>query len=481
MASNGEAIRRWLSPIIHLSNNWISTAGIGFVTTATVLFLFLLPSTLEADVQHPYLGIASFLFLPAVFFLGLGLIPLGIWLRYRREKAREGTKFRLVPAQPGDVRRLVVFVLAMTGVNIVLGSVLTYRAVEYMDSVAFCGKACHTVMKPEYTAYQNSPHSRVGCVQCHIGPGASWFVRSKLSGLGQVFAVTFNTYPRPIPTPVENLRPARETCEACHWPQKFGADRLRIITSYADDETNTRTRTVLLMRIGGGGGRAEPSIHGAHLGPGVQISYWYTDDKRQVIPRVEYHNSLTGRTTLYATAGSTAGGTRRVMDCVDCHNRPTHTFEMPNAAVDRAMAAGLISPSLPFVKKEAVDLLQKTYSSDEQAAREIRAGLERFYREKYPQVFAKQAAEIRAAADATAAIWSRNVFPDMNVTWGVYPNNIGHMQYPGCFRCHDGEHTAANGQAITQDCNTCHVLLAQDEPSPKILEELGLAEPSPEK
>ena len=187
--------------------------------------------------------------LPAPFFAGLILIPLGIWLKRRREQ-RTGIYPAGFPGpaleQPGTAQA-GLFHLFTTVVNIVIASQLSYGAVNYMDSVTFCGKTCHTVMQPEYTAYQDSPHSRVECVKCHIGPGASWFVRSKLSGVGQVFAVTFNTYPRPIPTPVHNLRPARETCESCHWPQKYGEDRIQVISKFAEDETNSH-QTVLLMR-----------------------------------------------------------------------------------------------------------------------------------------------------------------------------------------------------------------------------------------
>lgn len=482
MPEESAAWRKWLSPVIHLSGNWISRVGIGMVTTATVLFLFLLPSTLQADVQHPYLGIAAFLVLPGLFFAGLALIPLGIWLRLRRER-RAGVcpvKLEDLPARAGELRRLITFIIVMTVINIGIGGVLTYRAVEYMDSVSFCGKVCHTVMQPEYTAYQGSPHSRVECVACHIGPGASWFVRSKLSGLWQVYAVTANIYPRPIPTPIENLRPARETCEACHWPEKFGADRLRILPKYSDDETNTLTKTVLLMKIGGGR-RSGRGIHDAHLGPGVSISYWYTDEKRQEIPRVEYKNSTTGRTTLYASEGAPAGGIMRQMDCMDCHNRPTHAFEMPDTAVNHAMADGRIPADLPFVKKQVVELIQKEYGSQEEAARAIPAALEQYYQTQYPAVYAAKPAQVRRAGEGAAAIWARNVFPHMRVTWGTYTNNIGHTEFPGCFRCHDEAHTSADGRAITQDCNACHQLLAMEEPAPKILEELGLEDAAPQK
>jgi hypothetical protein len=328
-------------------------------------------------------------------------------------------------------------------------------------------------MQPEYTAYQNSPHSRVECVKCHIGPGAGWFVRSKLSGVGQVFAVTFNTYPRPIPTPVHNLRPARETCEACHWPQKYGEDRVRVISKFADDETNTETKTVLLMKIGGGNGGI--GIHGTHLGPGVTIRY-ASDESRQNISLVEYSRPGAAATVYAAKDAKTDPPALRVMDCMDCHNRPSHTYELPDRAVDRALAAGLISPALPFAKKKAVEILKVTYQSRDEAAQRIPAAFESYYQQSYPAVWSQRQREVKATAQQVLAIYDRNVFPAMNVIWGKYPNNIGHTDFPGCFRCHDGEHAAKTGSPISNDCNACHNLLSMDEANPKVLTDLGITE-----
>ncbi len=468
----------WLAPVVYLSKNWISRIGVAVVTTAAVLWLFLLPASIRGEVQHPYIGILAFLMLPGLFFLGLFLIPLGIWLHLRAERSAGRTPtYSPLTLRTPELRQLVVFIGITTFVNIVIGSQVSYRAITYMDSVSFCGRTCHTVMQPEYAAYQNSPHSRVECVACHIGPGASWFVQSKLSGLGQVVAVTFNTYPRPIPTPVRNLRPARETCEACHWPQKFGADRLRIIPKYADDEPNTLTRTVLLMRISGQHDR--PGIHGAHLGPGVSISYNPSDESRQSIPRVEYRNAATGRSAVYTASDAKPESLRnlpvRVMDCMDCHNRPTHTFQLPERAVDNAMAAGEIPPTLPFIKKTAVEALRKEYRTQNEAGAAIPASIAKYYQAAYGAVWTARRSEVEGAGKAVLAIYNRNVFPEMRVKWGSYPNNLGHMDFPGCFRCHDGAHSAPGGQSIANDCNTCHQTLAMDEAAPKILEDLGLA------
>ena len=465
-----------MSPIVHLSNNWISLAGVVLVTTATVFWLFLLPITLRGETENPYIGILAYLTIPAPFFLGLFMIPMGIWLKRRRE-GRTGIR----PIDTGglrwsnpELRRLVYFVGITTVANIAIASQLSYGAVNYMDSVTFCGQTCHTVMQPEYMAYQNSPHSRVECVKCHIGPGASWFVRSKLSGVGQVFAVLLNTYPRPIPTPVHNLRPARETCEGCHWPQKYGEDRLRVITKFAADETNTPSKTVLLMKIGGGNNGI--GIHGTHLGPGVQIHY-YSDESRQNISVVQYQTP-DGKSVEYAApdAKPDRSAPPRLMDCMDCHNRPSHTYDLPEKAVDREMTAGLISPTLPFAKKKAVEILKTSYGSREDAARRIPAAFAAYYQQAYPAVWSQRQADVKASGNQVLAIYDRNIFPAMNVTWGKYPNNIGHEDFPGCWRCHDSSHTAKSGAAITQDCSACHNILAQDEKDPKVLKDLGVTE-----
>src|ERR1022692_20255 len=293
--------RGWLSPLIHLSNNWISLVGVVLVTTTTILWLFLLPVTLKGDTENPYMGMLAFLTIPGPFFGGLILIPLGMWLKRRREgdTGIYPPEFPTPTWSNPELRRLVYFIGATTVANVVIGSQLAYSAVNYMDSVSFCGKTCHTVMEPEFTAYQGSPHSRVECVKCHIGPGAGWFVRSKLSGVRQLFAVALHTYDRPIPTPVHDLRPARETCETCHWPQVYGGDRLKVISNFAADEGNTATKTVLFIHIGGANGTK--GIHGMHMGPGVRILYAASDEKRQTIPWVEYRDAA-GKATAYSAS-----------------------------------------------------------------------------------------------------------------------------------------------------------------------------------
>jgi hypothetical protein len=229
------------------------------------------------------------------------------------------------------------------------------------------------------------------------------------------------------------------------------------------------------MKIGGGNHGI--GIHGTHLGPGVAIRYAATDEQRQNIPWVEYNGP--GRKTLYATPDAKpdgGGAPIRLMDCMDCHNRPAHSYDLPDRGVDKAMAAGSMSPALPFAKKKAVEILKAAYTSREEAEQKIPAAFVKYYQDSYPAIWAQRQSEVTASAKEVAAIWDRNIFPEMKVNWGAYPVNVGHTDFPGCFRCHDGSHAAKDGKSISQDCNACHNLLAMDEANPKVLTDLGIVE-----
>ncbi len=377
------------------------------------------------------------------------------------------------------VRRTLEWVALATVINLLIIGTASYRGVEYMDSTSFCGTTCHQVMDPEYTAYQNSPHARVACVECHIGPGAGWFVRSKLSGLRQVVAVTFHTYSRPIPSPVKYLRPARDTCEHCHWPQRFTGDKFLVNTSYKDDEKNTPQTDVLLLKVGGHGWQGSVGIHGRHLADAARIRYISTDAERQTIP-VVYYTDDKGKTTEFVSSDAKAtqqqldNGEHRVMDCIDCHNRPTHAFDLPDNAVDKRMSLGRISPELPYIRKKAVEVLKVNYPSREIAKQSITDEINNFYRTNYPQIYQTRRSLVQQAGEEVSGIYLRNIFPDMHVAWGTHPSNLGHNDSPGCFRCHDGSHTSADGQTITNDCSACHQVLAAGEENPKILTDLGM-------
>jgi hypothetical protein len=475
-------VRDWARLLFYFSQNTLSLIGVVLTTSSAITLIgfwiydFILPGP-----PHPYVGILLFLLLPGIFVLGLLLIPVGILLR--RRKLRDAGElphvYPEIDLKISMVQNSFLFISGATLLNVLIFSFASYKGVSYMDTTTFCGQTCHTVMAPEFSAYQNSPHSRVECVECHIGPGVGWFVRSKLSGLRQVIAVTFHTYSRPIPSPVKYLRPARDTCEHCHWPQRFSGDKFILKTNYKDDEKNTPMTTALVMKIGGRASSGSVGIHGRHSDDGSRIHYISTDGRRQVIP-VVYYTDDKGKTVEYVSTDIKVSkqelekGEQRTMDCIDCHNRPTHAFELSANAVDLRMSRGLISPELPYIHKKAVELLKADYPNRDIAQKQIVEGIENYYRTSYPDVYTSKRALIEQAAENVAKIYLRNIFPDMKMTWGVHPNNLGHNDFPGCFRCHDGSHTSADGQTISNDCTACHNLLAVQEENPKLLADLGL-------
>jgi hypothetical protein len=446
--------------------------GALLATVAGCAWLVALPSHVRGQAANPYIGLLLFVALPIVFALGLILMPIGLWLS--RHAVRQGLK--QVPSRKASLHRLAIFLAVATFLNIVIMSQLSYGALTYMDGAQFCGQSCH-VMKPQFTAYQISPHARVLCVECHVTPGAVGWLKSKMAGTRQLMAVIFSNYPRPIQSAMESNRlvPASETCEKCHWPEQFGGAKLRIIPEYADDEKNTLTQTVLVMMIGGGGARG---IHKAHFGPGVSIRYAAKDSKRQTIPWVEYRNTQENITRAYFAEGVKPGDTGALlhfdMQCVDCHNRPTHTFQLPERAVNRAMFVGQIPVLLPFIKKKGVEALRTEYASAEEAARKIPAAIRDYYRQSQPEIYQFRASDVDQAANALLSIYNHNVFPDLKVTWGTFANNLGHTDFPGCFRCHDEAHTSADQKTVTQDCSACHEIVAASEASPEVLRTLGI-------
>lgn len=462
-----------------ITRNPLSLVGTALTTASAALFVTLYVIELIGFQGGPYLGIITFIALPSMFVLGLLLIPVGMWVRRRRLARADGrakVDFPVIDLNRGTARRNVVIFGAATLVNFAILAVATYKGVEFSDSNAFCGQTCHSVMAPEYTAYQRSPHSRVHCVDCHIGPGADWFVKSKMSGAWQVVSTALDLYPRPIPTPVHNLRPARDTCEQCHWPTKFHGDRLEVVTRYSEDEANTPLTTVMLLKVGGIQGREAKGIHW-HVDPELQIRY-KSDESRETITVVEMSRNGEEPTVYYPGGEEPEGGAEgfegewRVMDCVDCHNRPTHIYGLPNTELDDALVNGRVDPTLPFFKREGMKLLQQEWASHEEAREAIPTALQRFYEKEFPEVASTRASTVTAAGTELARIWTTNVHPDMNIDWGTYPDHIGHESYPGCFRCHDGDHATADGEYISGDCETCHSLLAWEEEDPEILAEL---------
>ena len=460
-----------------LLSNPISILGVAITTATGILIVTMIALESLGFVVNPYIGVFTFMVLPAIFVFGLILIPIGIlWYRRRmRQLAPEDQDLDLFPIINLNINRTrytAGIVIVLTILNVVIISAATVEGIHTMDTPEFCG-SCHSVMKPEFTAYSRSPHARVACVTCHIGPGADWFVKAKISGSWQLIATTFDLYPRPIPTPVKNLRPARDTCEQCHWPQKFTGDRLKLVTSYKDDEANTELTTALLLRIGGMRGRESRGIHW-HVDTRNQIRY-LANEQRDKIYDVELTQE-DGTKKLFKTEEKPADGETpvwRVMDCVDCHNRPTHIYRLPEPEVYEAIKSGRIPQSLPFIAREAIKTLKADYKSEEEARLKMKADLEGFYKENYAEIARTKIGDIGKASQALGDIWATNVFPQMNIKWGTYLSNLGHESAPGCFRCHDESHTTADNETISQDCTTCHSLLAQEEENPDVVKTLN--------
>jgi hypothetical protein len=456
-----------------LFRNPISPIGAAIAVVATGFGLPLMVVDMFSRHTHPYMGVLIYMVLPGAGTGGIALMIAGLLWERRRRRRRPGEPRPPLPQI--DLNRpahqaVILGVLTAVMVGVVLTSLTGYRAYHFTESVQFCGLVCHQVMKPEYVAYKHSPHARVACVECHVGPGAGWFVRSKLSGLYQVYAVASKSYPTPIETPVKSLRPAQETCEQCHWPAKFFGAQQKSFQHYLADEVNSPWRIEMLLKIGGGDPNvgATEGIHW-HMNISKEISYAASDERREVIPWVRTVDQQ-GAVTEYMSTEQPLSPQQlaalpiRRMDCVDCHNRPSHIFRPPDRAVEEAFSTGRMDRGLPYLKREAVRLLAGGYASEAQGREAILHGLAAFYQKEYPEVYTQKAAAVQQATAELQAIFSRNVFPEMRADWRAHPNHIGHLSAKGCFRCHDGLHKSSSGAVITNDCNACHTILAQGPP-----------------
>jgi hypothetical protein len=455
--------------------NWTSLAGatIALISFSMIVFLFVISVLFERG-GGSYLGLFIYIVLPVILVLGLLIIPIGMLIKLRKARRKEVVVVKKWPyIDFNNFRHRNAFIIFAVGTAIflLLSAVGSYEAFHYSESVEFCGTLCHTVMEPEYVAYQNSPHARVSCVQCHVGSGANWYVRSKLSGLYQVYAVTVGNYPKPIPTPITNLRPARETCETCHWPEKFYARQLVVEKHYLPDEQNTEWDIYLQMKTG-------PSYSALglsegchwHINSNIIVEYKALDDQRQIIPWVRYTNKTTGETFVYhsrdtlLTIAQLEVLETRVMDCMDCHNRPSHDYHTPEHFVNNAMTAGLVPKELPDIKTVAMDVLNEDFPTRDSAMSFIESEVSMYYEFMYEEIFTDRKELIDQAIAGIKQEFSKNIFPYMRVNWKVYPNHIGHLEFNGCFRCHNDQHSTDNGRMISMDCNLCHTIIAQGRP-----------------
>jgi nitrate/TMAO reductase-like tetraheme cytochrome c subunit len=451
-------------------NNRVSFIG-GIIAIISILLMaFFFIVTLLHQQSSNYLGLFIFIILPVFLVIGLIIIPIGVIIKRRQMKTTgeaKSAKVWVIDFTDKAHRNAAVIFTFGTILFLFLSGIGSLEAFHYTETVEFCGKMCHKVMKPEYVAYQNSPHANVSCVECHVGPGADWYVKSKLSGLRQVIAVIKNDYPHPIPTPIKDLRPARETCEQCHWPEKFYSNLLVREKHFLTDDQNTEWNIDLRMKVGASHSALGMSegIHW-HINEDILVQYWDMNNDRETLPYVRYINKVTGDTTVYLDAevdfdpDTIKLDELRTMDCMDCHNRPSHNYNTPQNFVDFGLTDGSIPKTLPGIKSIAMTVLHEDYDTEEQADSAIEAGIRSYYTDNYPDADSLSA-DIEQAIAGVKEGFSKNIFPYMKASWKVYPDQIGHMEYNGCFRCHNDRHENESGNLISKDCNLCHTILMQ--------------------
>jgi len=465
-----------------IARSKVSIAG---AVMTTLIFPFLLVAALldmQGVIKNPYFGFIIYMVMGPLFVFGIILLISGILFFKSSEDIGAYTFEYLkeqftMPGRYSRVRRLILLITVIVNVTLIVVVIFSYSAFRYTESTAFCGQFCHSVMEPEYITYQNSPHSRVSCVECHIGEGAKWFTRSKMSGLRQMVAAALDTYSRPIQTPIGALRPVRKTCEECHRPEKFHGDKLYLKNKFRPDEKNSHVQTAMLMKVGSGGyqGQRAYGIHW-HVSPDNTISYRYADSGRQDIFEVKLVRA-NGQESIYRRKGSIdhlnqqggGGGGERVMDCMDCHNRPTHIYLSPDEALDQKLLSNEIPPELPFIKRQALEAITRQYESTEKAKNGIAMQLMNWYRVNYPAIATGNETLLAKAIRGTQRAYMENVFPSMNITWGTYRNFIGHKDQSGCFRCHSGSMRTAAGETMTTECDSCHILLAENRSAQDVL------------
>lgn len=466
------------------TKNWTSIIGatITVITFFMIIFLFTISTLLNRG--GSYIGIIIYIVLPAFLIAGLMLIPIGMFFQKKKsEKFTDSKESKPLPYvdlnNPKHRNATIVFIIG-TLIYFFLSALGSYEAFHYSESVEFCGTTCHNVMIPEYTAYQNSPHARVKCTECHVGEGVDWYVRSKLSGLRQVYKVLIDDVPKPIETPIHNLRPARDICEKCHWPQKFYSRSLRMQRHYLRDEENSEWDINLEMKVGPkfSAKGLEEGIHW-HINPNVKIEYISTGDKRQVIPWVKYTNLESGKEIIFESEEDKIEAEEfksfevREVDCIDCHNRPSHNYQPPEFFINNAITAGLISKDLPEIKSLGVEVCSEVYDSTSIAMREIKRRVTEFYAENYPEIIEEKSEILDSSIVQLQKSFSQNIFPEMSVRWDKYPINIGHIKSNGCFRCHDDNHFSEDGKVISKDCNICHLINSQGPPENMVKTSIG--------
>jgi hypothetical protein len=444
------------------TQHWLSAIGALLALISSVTFFVIFGVQLMGRDIGPYAGVVSYLVMPALFVLGLLLIPIGLVRLRRRERLGKSTLYPVFDLNRPRVRSIGLAVIIFTTANLLVVSTATYKGLDVMHSDQFCGNVCHSVMQPEQVAHLSTAHANVQCADCHIGEGATHWTQSKMRGARQLWQLVTNDFVRPAPQPVEV---PRVNCTRCHAETGYREDKLRIARHYSDDEKTVEQTSIWRMRVGG---YRDGKWSGVHAHNGMKISY-LADHSRQTITAVKVTRA-DGSTDLFESkdAPKLADAQWWDMECTDCHNRAGHNFQPPEKIVDAALARGVLNPETPYIRKQAVAALSKPYASQEQALQQLPADLVKAYAvDKVDPA----PGELEAAGKVLAAEWTKNNFPQMNVSGLSYRNYQQHD--PGCFRCHDKGHVNSAGKEIQKKCaGTCHDIIADHEEKPEALDVL---------
>lgn len=453
--------------------NWMSGIGSALAALGGTAIVF---QVLVEWISGGGSGYAGLALLPAALLVAVGAaLVLAGWLRERRRQRRgeRSSFYDTVVVDPFAFVRerglwfppLVVAAAALVFLAFGSGSV---GVVELSESNEFCTQACHSVMGPEAIAYEDTAHSRIPCVECHVGAGPEGFFAAKLGGLRQLYALASDTVTRPIPTPIHGAPIDRALCESCHTPEHDAGFEARQTTYFLSGEDIYPVRLAMAVKVGGGDGALKPG-HGVHYHMQIarSVEYIARDPQRQEIAWVRV-TGADGSQRVYESDSDALSEEEkaelavRTMECIDCHSRPAHRFAPAVESVNLALEAEALSHELPSIKVVSVQALDGDYASTPQALEGIAAHLRDFYEEEHPEVLEEQSEELEASIAALGAIYQRTIFPEMKADWRAHPDDSSHLNSPGCFRCHNDDLMDADGEGIATDCTACHSVIAQD-------------------
>lgn len=450
------------------------------ITVLLPMLLFSLLVDFGGWLENQCFAVLLYILFVPLLLVAIILITYGNYFTKKQKQAQNTAVFSynylksnlMSPAHYSSIRKKVYFLAIFTALFLFFLSIATHGSYYYSNTNHFCARFCHQVLSHAAKTHYSSPHSRVDCMECHKKyDGYNVSGTDHTSGLVKAYKTITKSSSTPIKIPASRLRPSNESCEKCHWPDKFHGKQLRIINSFQSDESNSHTKTALYLNIGSGGSLAQSAqgIHW-HTSRKHRLYYLASDEERLDIVKITL-DSNNGTKVVYTKEGreTTLKNKRhRLMDCVDCHNRPTHYIFSPEKALDKKLLSGEIPQKLPFIKQQALVAITKPYPSTPAALK----GISDHLRGHYSKIPPEQSELLAQAIRGTQQAYTDNVSIELGVDWNTYPNFIGHAHNGGCFRCHNSAFKTKEGKGIPHDCKLCHLILAENEPSHLVLQKV---------